>query len=186
MEHVIRPVGAGEWEKVRELRLAALQDPVAHLAFLETYEKAVAQPDSYWQERTDKAVQGVEVRQFVAEAPDGRWVGSVTAIVERAGAPASFVEAAEVDQVHVVGVFIRPETRGAGLAEELFRAALEWAWSLNEPRIEQVRLFVHERNTRAEALYRKVGFVTSGATAPVPGDASAKEIEMVVPRPSVS
>lgn len=184
MDYVIRPVReAGEWPRVKELRLAALRDPLADIAFLETYEKALPQPDSFWQERTDRAVAGGDVRQFVAEAPDGRWVGSVTGIVERAGAEAHFAPSPEVDQVHAVGVFVRPEARGTGVAQELFTAVLDWAWSLTEPRAEQVRLFVHERNGRAEALYAKAGFVRSGVTMGPPGDPAAKEYEMVAVRP---
>ncbi|MET9515262.1 GNAT family protein [Streptomyces sp. NPDC002994] len=191
MDYVIRAVRAGEWAKVKELRLAALQDPVASIAFLETYEKAAAQPDSFWEERTDRVVEGRDARQFVAEAPDGRWVGSVAALVELAGSEAHFAPSPEVDQVHVVGVFVRPEARGTGVAEELFRAALEWSWALTEPRVDQVRLFVHERNERAGALYAKAGFVRSGVTMAMPGDASAKvkekeyekEYEMVAVRP---
>jgi RimJ/RimL family protein N-acetyltransferase len=87
-----------------------------------------------------------------------------------------------VDQVHVVGVFVRPEARGTGVAEELFRAALEWSWALTEPRVDRVRLFVHERNGRAGALYAKAGFVRSGVTMAMPGDPSAKEYEMVAVR----
>ncbi|MFD5101245.1 GNAT family N-acetyltransferase [Streptomyces albidochromogenes] len=182
MDCVIRPVRAGEWARVRELRLAALRDPLASIAFLETYEKAAAQPESFWVERTDRAAEGVGVRQFVAEAGDGRWVGSVSALVERAGSDEVFGGAPAVDQVHLVGVFVRPEARGTGVAQELFRAALQWSWALTEPRVERVRLYVHERNGRAQALYGKAGFVRSGQVVLMPGDASSKEYEMVVER----
>ncbi|MGW0315819.1 GNAT family N-acetyltransferase [Streptomyces flavidovirens] len=182
MDCVIRPVRADEWPEAKELRLAALRDPLAGIAFMETYEKAVAEPDSFWEGRTARVGEGGDARQFVAETPDGWWVGSVTAIVERAGDQAAFGGAPEVDQVHVVGVFVRPEARGTGVAQELLRAALEWSWGLTEPQVERVRLHVHERNGRAEALYAKAGFVRSGATVAVPGDAAAKEYEMVAVR----
>ncbi|MEV8310658.1 GNAT family N-acetyltransferase [Streptomyces flavidovirens] len=173
---------AGEWPEAKELRLAALHDPLAGIAFMETYVKAVAEPDSFWEGRTARVGEGRDARQFVAEAPDGRWVGSVTAIVERVGSQATFGGAPEIDQVHVVGVFVRPEARGTGVAQKLLRAALEWSWGLTEPRVERVRLHVHERNGRAEALYAKAGFVRSGVTVAVPGDAAAKEYEMVAVR----
>jgi hypothetical protein len=51
-DYVIRSIRADEWPAVKELRLRALRDPLAHLAFLETYDDAVGRPDSYWQERT--------------------------------------------------------------------------------------------------------------------------------------
>ncbi|MGX1887693.1 GNAT family N-acetyltransferase [Streptomyces sp. NPDC055287] len=186
MDCVIRPVRAGEWARVKELRLVALRDPLAAIAFLETYEKAAAEPDSFWEERTDRAAEGGGVRQFVAEAVDGRWVGSVSALVERAGSEQVFGGAPLVDQVHVVGVYVRPEARGTAVAQELFRAALEWSWGLTEPRVERVRLYVHERNGRAEALYGKAGFARSGVTVAVAEDPGAKEYEMVTVRPPAS
>ncbi|MEE1806543.1 GNAT family N-acetyltransferase [Streptomyces sp. BE133] len=185
MEHVIRAVRADEWPLVKELRLAALQDPAAPVAFLETYAQGAARPDAFWQDRAlgaSEAGSG-EVRQFVAVAPDGRWDGSVTVLIERPDAEVRFGKAADVHQAHVVGVFVRPEARGEGLAEELFRAGADWAWSLVEPRIERVRLYVHEDNARAAALYRRIGFVATGESVPVPVDPSARELEYAVGRP---
>lgn len=185
MDHVIRVVRAEEWPLVKELRLAALRDPVAPVAFLETYEQGVTRSDEFWRDRALGASEdgSGEVRQFVAVAPDGRWDGSVTVLIERPDAEVRFGEAAETHQAHVVGVFVRPEARGRGLAEELFRAATEWAWSLDGPRIERVRLYVHEDNARAAAFYRRIGFVPTGRTEPMPGDPSAREIECAMARP---
>ncbi|MFD7444523.1 GNAT family N-acetyltransferase [Streptomyces sp. NPDC059909] len=182
MEHVIRPVCAEEWAKVRELRLAALQDPLSSIAFLETYESALEQPDSFWQQRTSTGAAGRDVIQFVAEAPDGRWDGTVTVLVERVGAEPRVGKAAIVEQTHVVGVFVRPEARGAGLADELFRAALEWSWALDAPAVERVRLIVHSENRRAEAFYRRIGFVLSSDPTPVPENEMEREYEILRPR----
>jgi GNAT superfamily N-acetyltransferase len=182
LDFVIRPVRAPEWAKAREIRLAALRDPVAHLAFLETYEQAVERPDPFWQERAATAAEGIVACQFIAETADGRWVGTLTVLVERPAGEVRFGEVAKMDQTHVVGVFVRPEARGAGVAEALFKAALEWSWALEGPRIERVRLYVDERNARAAAFYRRIGFVASGETVPVPGDPTALEREMEVRR----
>lgn len=185
MDYVIRPVRADEWQLVKELRLAAVQDPAAPVAFLETYEQAVERSDDFWRERT---VGGSEAgdggaRQFIAEAPDGSWAGTVTVLIERPDGEVRFGEAATVHQAHVVGVFVRSEARGRGLAEELFRAGTDWAWSLGEPLIERVRLYVHEDNPRAAAFYRRIGFVPTGETVPMPGDPTAREVEYAVARP---
>lgn len=185
MDYVIRPVRADEWQQVRELRLAALQDPVAPVAFLETYEQGLERSDDFWRERADGGSEAGAggVRQFVAEAPDGSWAGTVSVLIERPEDEVRFGEAPAVHQAHVVGVFVRPEARGRGLAEELFRAGMDWAWSLGEPLIERVRLYVHEDNPRAAALYRRIGFVPTGETVPMPGDPTAREVEYAVARP---
>ncbi|MFF1412849.1 GNAT family N-acetyltransferase [Streptomyces sp. NPDC058289] len=183
-EYVIRPVRADEWAKVKELRLAALRDPAASVAFLETLEQGEARTDEFWQERAAGAAAGRGVRQFVAEGPDGEWVGSVSVLLEQAGTTDIFDGEVEQAQAHLVGVFVRPAQRGIGLTETLFAAALEWAWGLEEPVLARVRLFVHAENARAGAFYRRFGFVPSGKVVPMPTDPSAKELEYVFPRPA--
>ncbi|MFG3347308.1 GNAT family N-acetyltransferase [Streptomyces sp. NPDC048018] len=185
MDFSVRTIRADEWERVREIRLAALRDPVAPIAFLETYESAAAQPDSFWQGRAEGASATGDggVRQFVAETPDGHWVGTVSVLVERPSAEVRFGEAAKVDQTHLVGVFVRPEARGAGVIDALFRAAVEWSWTLPEPAIRRVRLYVHEDNARAAAFYRRFGFVATGEKVAMPGDEAAFEVEYELPRP---
>lgn len=178
MHHVIRSIRADEWPAVKELRLAALRDPVAHLAFLETYEEAAARPDSFWRERAAGAAEGTSERQqFVAVGADGAWDGSVVVLVEQAGAPDVFGNAVEQDQGHLVGVFVRPEHRGSGVTDALFDAALAWSW---EGGLERVRLFVHQKNTRAEVFYRRAGFVPTGVTVPAPGDTGERELEFMI------
>lgn len=185
MDYVIRPVRADEWQPVKDLRLAALRDPAAPVAFLETYEQGLERSDDAWRERTVGASEegDGEVRQFIAEAPDGSWAGTVTVLVERPDAEVRFGEAASVHQAHLVGVFVRPGARGAGVADALFKAALEWAWSLGEPRLARVRLYVHENNPRAAAFYRRIGFAPTGETVPMQGDPTALELEYAVARP---
>ncbi|KUH37722.1 MULTISPECIES: GNAT family N-acetyltransferase [Streptomyces] len=191
MTYAVRPVRAEEWREARELRLASLRDPLAHLAFLDTYEEAAARPDAHWRGRTERAAAGAGARQFVAVGPDGRWVGTVTALLERQGGDVLLGEPAEVDQTHLVGVYVRPGARGSGVAEALMRAAVRWSWSLREPVVRRVRLYVHERNARAAALYRKAGFRPSGAIislerGPEPGEAGAVEVEYELLRSGAS
>lgn len=165
--------------------MAALRDPVAAVAFLDTAENAGAQPDAYWQQRAAGAAEGRGARQFVAEGSGGEWVGSVTVLVEAAGSTDFFGQRVEGEQGHVIGVFVRPEQRGSGLIEQLFTAALEWAWSLVEPALERARLFVHEDNARAEAFYRRYGFVASGVLAELATGAVEREYVYVRSRGGV-
>lgn len=169
----IRSVRAEEWGEVRELRLAALRDPVAHLAFLETYEEAAARPDAFWIQRAEGAAERVrERRQFVVESGTGEWVGTVTVLVEEAGTRDFFGGSVEQRQAHLVGVFLRDGHRGKGVGEAMCATAVGWARAAG---VERVRLFVNEENGRAVAFYRRVGFVSSGVT--VEGD-EGQELEM--------
>ncbi|MFJ8312277.1 MULTISPECIES: GNAT family N-acetyltransferase [unclassified Streptomyces] len=183
MDYLIRPVRAEEWLRMKELRLVALADPAAPVAFLETTEQALERPDSFWQERTAGVSHGTSARQFVAEAADGELVGTVVVLVEQVGAKDIFGIEIASPQAHLVGVFVRAEHRGAGLTERLFKDAMEWAWSLEEPAIERIRLYVHEDNPRAQGFYRKIGFVPTGVSVPLNGDAGGVDFEMEVVRP---
>jgi RimJ/RimL family protein N-acetyltransferase len=180
-DYVIRAVRLEEWPAVRRLRLDALRDPAAPLAFLESYEEASAKPDSFWQERTASGAEGsATARQLIAEAPDGTWAGTVTLLVEEPDTKDWAGQPVERRQTHVVGVFIRPEHRGRGLLKALFDAGLEWSW---ERGAERVRLLVHEDNGRAQAAYRKAGFVPSGVVVPFFHDEEEQELEFAVERP---
>ncbi|WP_286254364.1 GNAT family N-acetyltransferase [Streptomyces graminofaciens] len=179
--YTVRSLRADEWPAVKELRLAALQDPVAPIAFLETYDNAVSQPDSFWEERAARAAEGATsgVQQFVAERADGTWVGSVTVLLEEAGTSDWAGFPVERRQGHLVGVFVRPEARGSGVAKELFDASVEWAWGQGA---ERIRLIVHQDNPRAQGFYRKVGFVPSGVVVPLPQAPGEAELEFVLER----
>jgi GNAT superfamily N-acetyltransferase len=177
-DYVIRAIRADEWQAVKRLRLDALRDPVAHLAFLETYEKAAAEPDTFWQGRAERSGEGADgARQFIAEGPDGAWVGTLTVLVEEAGSTDWAGFAVDRKQGHVVGVFVQPGYRGIGLTEALFAAGVEWAWGVGA---ERVRLIVHEENGRAQGFYRKVGFVPSGVTVPLEQASGESELEFVL------
>lgn len=176
----VRPVRADEWREAKELRLSALRDPVAPIAFLETYERAAAQPDSFWRERAEGAADGTRVRQFVAEGADGTWTGSVTVLIEEAGADDAFGGTVQRRQAHLVAVYVRPECRGGGVIDALVEAAVAWSWSVAD--VGRARLYVHEENARAERVYRRCGFRRSGETVPMQGDPAKVEREMILNR----
>jgi GNAT superfamily N-acetyltransferase len=180
MNYVIRSIRADEWPAAKKVRLAALQDPIAHLAFLETYDEAAAKPDSFWQERAEGVAEGAAgAQQIIAEAPDGEWIGTLTVLVEEAGTKDWAGFPVERRQGHIVAVFVQPEFRGIGLTEVLFDAGVEWAWATGA---ERVRLIVHEENTRAQRFYRKAGFVPSGVVVPFEQAPGEIELEFVLGR----
>lgn len=169
----VRRVTSGEWRLVRALRLEALQDPAAPVAFLESYDDAAARPDRFWQDRAANAAAGATAAQFVAVDGDGAWVGTVTGRVEEPGTADLLGVPVTVRQVHVVGVFVRPEYRGSGLLGRLLDAVGEWTRAQGVTRL---RLHVHEDNPRAQAAYLKAGFAPSGHRV---DGAIGVELEMV-------
>ncbi|WP_037678646.1 GNAT family N-acetyltransferase [Streptomyces griseus] len=178
--HVVRSVRAEEWAAVKELRLLALRDPVAPIAYLDTYEEAAARPDSFWRDRAaGSGGEAVGARQFVAEGADGAWAGTLTVLMEEPGTTDWAGFPVERRQGHVVGVYVRPEHRGSGLTEALFTAGVEWAW---ERGAQRVRLIVHEDNGRAQGFYRKAGFVPSGVVVPLADGDEECELEFVLER----
>ncbi|MEU7229089.1 GNAT family N-acetyltransferase [Streptomyces chrestomyceticus] len=180
MGYLIRPVKADEWKRLRELRLAALSDPVARIAFNEPFEKVAAYPDEVWQRRAARSDEDRDPLTFIGEAPDGSWGGMVVVLVEQEDADER--GGGEAPWAHIVGVYVRPEHRGTGLVRDLFAAAVEWAWSRSGPAVERVRLWVHQENDRAAALYRSLGFVETGRTMADPKDEGAVEYEMALER----
>ncbi|MFG2927557.1 GNAT family N-acetyltransferase [Streptomyces achromogenes] len=181
-DYAVRAICPDDWERVKQLRLDALRDPVAHLAFLETYEDAASKPDSFWQDRAvGSGVGSTTAQQFIAEAPDGTWAGSVTVLMEEPGTQDWTGNPVERRQGHAVGVFVRPEHRGSGLIEALFTAGLAWAWQRDA---ERMRLFVHEDNHRAQRAYRRIGFAPSGLVVVFSKDETVNEREFVLERPS--
>ncbi len=167
----VRRVRADEWERVRDLRLDAVRDPAAAIAFLHSFAEESAHDDAFWQERTTGAASGEAVAQFVAES-DGEWVGTATVLRRPAGSVDHHGRPVTAARGDVVGVFIRQEHRGRGIVEALFDAAARWAASLGDSAL---TLDVHVDNARAQAAYRRAGFADTGVqfTASI-GD----EIEM--------
>ena len=174
----IRPVHASEWRQIKALRLRALSDEAAPMAFLDSYADASTRPDGFWQDRARgssvEAGPGAGARQFVAVTGAGDWAGSAVALVEKAG-DVDF-EGAVVDKPggHVVGVFLCPEHRGQGVLERLFRSLTDW---LREIGLDSVRLYVHAENVRAQRAYEKAGFRPTGTRIAGPIGA---EIEMAM------
>ena len=83
-EPVVRRVHAAEWREIRDLRIEAVGDPAASIAFLSTVEQERAHDEVFWRERAAGASLSDEAAQFIAD-DDGRWVGTVTVLLRAAG-----------------------------------------------------------------------------------------------------
>lgn len=157
---VVRRVRADEWERVRALRIAAVQDPAAAIAFLSTPEQELAHDERHWRERAAQAAAGDDAAQLIAEVDD-EWVGTATVLVRPAGVTDHTGRTVYVTRADVVGVFVRAEHRGAGVIGALLDAAAGWVATLG---LDRVTLDVHRDNARAQAAYRRSGFVPTGVT----------------------
>ncbi|MFD4324828.1 GNAT family N-acetyltransferase [Nocardioides sp. NPDC058538] len=155
----VRRVHADEWQSIRELRLEALRDPIAHLAYLERLEDALQRPDSYWRDQAQTAAAGTAVGKFVAVDDHGELAGTVTALVTAPGEPDYIGETSPHLRGALVGVYVRPAQRGGGVLQALVSETEAW---LQEIGVQQVRLHVNEHNVRAQGAYRKCGYVDTG------------------------
>ena len=172
---MVRRVRADEWEQARALRLDALQDEAAGIAFLETYERAAAEPDEFYQGRTARAAAGDDIAQFVA-IDGAAWVGSLTVIAAaRRHSSTSTGGRSSGTSRPSSGRSSARSHRGSGLVDRLLDAAAQWGRDLGTDRL---TLGVHADNARAQGAYRRAGFVPSGATFEI---AIGPEIEMVRP-----
>ena len=167
---VIRRVRADEGPRVRALRLEALDDPVAAIAFLETTEQALARPDAEWAERAERNATASDQAGFVAVLDDEH-VGSVVVFPRRAGELDYFQRVPTVDTATLVGVYVSPRARGRGVIDALIAAAKDWS---RDAGYAELTLDVHERNVVAIASYRRAGFAIVGDFA---GD-DGREIAM--------
>ncbi|WP_137846116.1 GNAT family N-acetyltransferase [Microbacterium sp. 2FI] len=154
----VRRVFATESERLRALRLEALADPAAGIAFLETADEARARPAAFWTERAIGAALSDSVAQFIAETARS-WVGTATVLIPEADALDYFGRPVVADRALVVAVYVSPAHRGGGVIDALFAAAGAWAASQG---CRELALDVHVDNARAQAAYSRLGFRPTG------------------------
>lgn len=168
----IRRVFATDADRARALRLEALSDPVAGIAFLETREHAESQPPSFWTDRTIGAALSDSVAQFIADSA-GTWVASVTVLLPEPASVDDFGRVHPEKHSLLVAVYVSPGHRGTGLLGDLIAAADEWARARG---CHAMLLDVHDDNARARAAYERLGFTATGHVWAGP---HGPEVEMV-------
>lgn len=154
----VRRLREDEWDAARTLRLEALRDPVAPLAFLDTYTEAVLRPDDHWRTRTAAGARSERAAQFVAVADDA-FVGTATVKVQDAGSADYFGRVRRAGRAVIVAVYVSPVVRGSGAIDRLLEACVRWAADRG---VTEVTLDVHGENSRAEAAYVRCGFTRTG------------------------
>jgi GNAT superfamily N-acetyltransferase len=136
------------WERVRAIRMRALQDSPD--AFWVTAEEEAATTVAEWRRRLER----LDAATFVASC-DGVDVGLAI------GAPH---HEHEVD-AGLYAMWVAPQARGAGVGVALISAVIQWARAAGH---RAVHLDVGDTNAYAVQLYEQVGFVPTSVTASLP------------------
>ena len=142
---IIREANLADVIPFRELRLFALQE--SPTAFSADYQVNAGHPSDYWQDRLKEDDDSVI---FFAEHED-QLIGMVG--IARGRSPKTKHSAG------IWGVFIRPEWRGAHIAEELIKTCTEWA---KARAVEIAKLGVVTSNASAVRCYERCGFTVYG------------------------
>lgn len=136
----LRRATADDWQAVRGVRLQSLvQDPTA---FCSTFERARDITEQMWRERLDR---GITVLAWKASIPVATITGKD--------------DPHEVGGREIVALWVDPAERNSGLADALINSVIDWARSEGA---HEVALWVAEDNVRAQALYKRAGFVATG------------------------
>lgn len=164
-----------DWELVRELRLRMVRD--TPIAFLETPEQVLSIDEAEWRSRIARS-RGPRNTRCVALAPDGTWVGTMSAFVTD-GEPGYVTDPQPgPPRANLVGVFVDAAWRGdAGVADALLGAVAEW---VQNEGLDRLYLHVGDINERARRYYVKRGFRETGVVAAIPEQPGTGEVEMVL------
>jgi GNAT superfamily N-acetyltransferase len=140
----VRPIRSDEWQRLRTVRLDALNDTPE--AYTTTLEQARAFPDSLWKERARNGADGVD--QITVIALDGERTVGMAVGLRRSSPP--------VGVVPVVSVFVSPSARRGKVGQRLMEAVERWARKVGAV---STSLWVVDDNASAIAFYESLGYV---------------------------
>jgi ribosomal protein S18 acetylase RimI-like enzyme len=156
----VRLLVADDWAQLRTARLAALAE--APYAFASTLAREQQFTEQEWRERAARG-------STFAAWDGGAIVGLATGLDQGR------------DGWHLVGMWVAPKVRGAGVADRLVTSVCELA---RRSGATSVTLWVTEVNGRARAFYRRLGFVPTGDRQPVrPGEPDHWEEKLILRLP---
>lgn len=146
-----------DWEVVRALRLAALQE--APEAFCSTHEQEAAASEDEWRSWT-------RAPACIVAFDEGAAVGMVAA--RSPGPPQPW---------SLVALWVAPTHRKQQVGRRLVEALVVNARASG---VRRVVLGVVETNVKARRLYEECGFVTTGHARSIPGTSRRVELEMAL------
>lgn len=138
---------AEDWERLRDLRLRALQE--APEAFGSTHEREAAGGEADWRAFADGWEGTAQQAVFVAEDDGGRWIGLAVGVMREA----------DSSLANLYAMWVDPAARGLGAGRQLVEHVASWAADAGAGRLE---LCVTEANDPAVTLYRSTGFEPTG------------------------
>ncbi len=145
---LIRGAQESDATAFRDLRLEGLK--LHPDAFGAAYERDAAQPLEFWQERIRTYAD--PRRGTIQFAVAGESLAGVTGIYRDDGAKTRH-------NTHIWGVYVRPDWRGAGIADALIEACVGWA---EAEQVSIVKLGVATNNPGAIRCYLRCGFSIYG------------------------
>ncbi len=159
---VVREIKTGDWELMRDVRLAALAE--APYAFGSSYAREVAFTEEQW-----RGLIGERAATFFAQEEPAN--------VTSAGQVPIGITGVHVEDgaASLVSVWVSPAARGLGVGRALVEAAAGWARASG---FGTLSLWVTESNTSARRLYDQCGFKPTGKRQPLPSDPALAEIWM--------
>lgn len=160
---LVRETVAQDWQALRDIRLAALQD--APDAFASTYAEQAAFTEADWQDRISRG------GTFLAYIPE-------VSASEPAGLAGGFLRPERPGTVALISMFVRPQGRGRKVGEALTAAVAEWG---RARRATTMDLWVTETNSPARLLYERCGFALTGERQPLPSNPAVTEVAMARP-----
>ena len=155
MSITVRQATVNDWETVRDIRLAALQE--APYAFGSTYERERDFDEQTWRGRLSN--------------PDG----PTFLAFDRDTAVGIDGVHTEGGQRILVAMWVAPGARRVGVGEALTNAVCDWAKAQGDTR---VYLGVAEDNGPARRLYERLGFRMTGESAPLHSDPTRLSLGM--------
>ncbi len=158
----VRRIRPDEGALLRSMRIRALED--APTAFGSTIAQTLTYSMEVWEERALSNATSDTISGFFAEHGG-----------EVVGLAGGFFEDRQ-DMPSLISMWVAPPARGTGVGEALIEAVVGWVRSLGAT---QMQLWVTKTNVPALGLYRRVGFIDTYDTQPLPSHPALTERRMV-------
>lgn len=143
-----------DWHKLRDLRLAALQD--SPNAFLANYEQEAAYPNDWWQQELDRGRWHIGmIRHWPNNLPQSKEV-SLLGVTREPGM--------SLHECYIEYLWVDPQMRRLGVGLTFIRLILD---QLMAEGVRTVLLWVLDGNDAAMRLYLRAGFVIAGPPRPL-------------------